>query len=104
MGVPGALGEQKCWRTRSGSAGACANESTERARLAEPAGLPVARAAGAALTAYNRSSKGSLSVAAIAFTANRCARFLDQKRNQRESGHAIQPPPIEQSCRRQADH
>ena len=43
LGLPGALGEQKRWRTRSGAAGACANESIERARLADLAGLPAAQ-------------------------------------------------------------
>src|SRR5437762_3068349 len=49
MGVPGSLGEQTHWRTRSGGAGSRANESTERARLADVAGLSVAHAAVGAL-------------------------------------------------------
>src|SRR5438552_16347248 len=41
MGVPGALGEQTHWPTRSGGTGARANEPTERARLADMARLPI---------------------------------------------------------------
>src|SRR5437879_5905045 len=41
MGVPGALGKQMHWHHRSGGADPSANEHTERARLADMAGLPV---------------------------------------------------------------
>src|SRR5437899_9998414 len=41
MGVPGALGKQMHWHHRSGGADPSANEHTERARLADTAGLPV---------------------------------------------------------------
>ena len=46
LGVPGALGEQAHRCARSGGAGACANQPTERARLADVAGLSVAQSEG----------------------------------------------------------
>src|SRR5439155_15705103 len=53
MGVPGALGEQTHWPTRSGGTGARANEPTERARLADPAGLPATHAENSALRVHD---------------------------------------------------
>lgn len=51
----------------------------------------------------NRGPEGISSLAAIAFTADCCLRLFDKQRNQGKSSDAIQPPPIEQSCRCQAD-
>src|SRR5207237_10420788 len=84
-------------RTLSSRACPGTDEPTERALLADAARLSVAHVQAGAL-------RKLLSLAAIAFTADRFLRLFDEKRNQGESSDAIQPPPIEQPCRCQADH
>jgi hypothetical protein len=97
LGVPGALGEQAHRSARSSGAHPRTDEPAERARLADVARLSVAHTEVAAL-------KELLSLAAIAFTADRCTRLFDEEGDERQRSDAIQPPPIEQSCRCQAGH
>jgi hypothetical protein len=76
------LGEQTHRRARSSGAGPRTDEPAQRARLTDVARLSVAHTEVAAL-------KKLLSLAAIAFTADRFLRLFDKKRNQGESSDVI---------------
>src|SRR5438093_776564 len=52
----------------------------------------------------NASAQTCVAADRARLTSNGCPRLFDKKRNQGERCDAIQPPPIEQLCRCQADH